>query len=63
MAILGVVMMISTLLGNLCSYSLNAVISHWGSLNDVGLYQAANSITNQYVGVVFAAMGADFFLV
>lgn len=61
MAILGVVMMISTLLGNLCSYSLNAVISHWGSLNDVGLYQAANSITNQYVGVVFAAMGADFF--
>lgn len=36
-------------------------ISNFGSLKDVGLYQAANSITNQYVGVVFAAMGADFF--
>jgi O-antigen/teichoic acid export membrane protein len=32
-----------------------------GSVTDVGLYQAANSITNQYVGLVFSAMAIDYF--
>lgn len=61
MVSLGMVMMIATLLGTLSNYLLNAYISNYGSIEDVGLYQAANSITNQYVGLVFTAMSLDFF--
>lgn len=58
---LGIIMMLATLLGTLANYIVNAYIGQKGSLNDVGLFQAANSITNQYIGLVFAAMGMDFF--
>lgn len=58
--ILGIIMMVSSLLGNLCTYALNTYINKYGSLYDVGLFQAANSITNQYIGIIFAAMAADF---
>lgn len=60
MVSLGIVMMISSLLGTLTQYIMNSYIGRTGSLEDVGLFQAANSITNQYIGLVFAAMGADF---
>lgn len=52
MVALGVIMLVSSLFATISNYSLNAFISNFGSLKDVGLYQAANSITNQYVGVV-----------
>lgn len=58
---LGVVMMVASLFGTCANYLLNTFISHNGSVNDVGLFQAANSITNQYVGLVFTAMSLDFF--
>ncbi|WP_455590538.1 O-antigen translocase [Bacteroides sp.] len=61
MITLGIVMMMAILLGNLSSYLLSAFIRNYGTLSDVGLYQAANSITNQYVGLIFAAMGVEFF--
>lgn len=58
---LGCVLMVASLLGTLIGYLLNAFISHYGTLHDVGLYQAANSMTNQYAGLVFTAMSLDFF--
>lgn len=58
---LGVIMMLSNLLGTLATYILNSFISNFGSIRDVGLFQAASSITNQYVGLVFTAMSLDFF--
>lgn len=58
---LGIVLMVSSLIGTSCNYLLNAFISNYGSLTDVGMYQAANSLTNQYVSLVFAAMGAEYF--
>ncbi|MEG2494523.1 MAG: oligosaccharide flippase family protein, partial [Mucinivorans sp.] len=61
MAKLGVVMMISSLIGALIIYLVNAFITNYGSLSDVGLYGAGNSITNQYIGVVFVAMGVEYF--
>lgn len=57
----GFVLMIAALLGTLANYLLNACIRHYGSLEDVGLYQASHSITNQYAGLVFTAMALDFF--
>lgn len=58
---LGVIFMLATLLGTITTYLVNAFIRVSGSIEDVGFFQAANSITNQYVGLVFAAMGMDYF--
>lgn len=58
---LGFMLMAATLLGTLGGYLLNAFISRYGTLHDVGFYQAASSMTNQYAGLVFTAMSLDFF--
>ncbi|AHM61783.1 flippase [Flammeovirgaceae bacterium 311] len=58
---LGVIMMISVFIGTFVTYIVNAFISHKGGIEDVGLYQAGISITNQYVGLVFGAMSVDYF--
>ena len=58
---LGFFMMLAALLGNVTSYLINTSIRHFGSLSDVGLYQASTSITSQYVGLVFAAMATDYY--
>lgn len=61
MLTLGLLIMLGAVIGNLTTYGLNAFIRFVGSIEDVGLYSAANSITNQYVGLVFAAMATDYF--
>lgn len=58
---LGIILMIASLLGTFSNYLLNSFIGKVGSLHDVGLFQAANSITNQYIGLVFSAMAMDYF--
>lgn len=58
---LGLVLMAGTLIGTFVNYLINAFVRQFGSIENVGLYQAANSITNQYVGVVFSAMAMDYF--
>lgn len=58
---LGFFLMLATLLGSLATLGINATIQHLGSTSDVGLYQAATSITGQYVGLVFAAMATDYY--
>lgn len=57
----GVVFIASDLIGTGCNYLVNLFIRTFGELENVGLFQAANSVTNQYSGVVFAAMMLDFF--
>jgi len=61
MAKLGVTMMIATLIGSCVNYCINAYVGSHGSIAEVGLYSAGNSITNQYIGVVFTAMAVDYF--
>lgn len=58
---LGLVMMLSALIGTVSNYIINAYIRHAGGVEDVGFFQAANSITNQYVALVFSAMSMDYF--
>jgi len=58
---LGVILMISILLGTLINYLLNLFITKNGGVGDVGYFQAANSMTNQYIGLVFSAMAIDYF--
>lgn len=58
---LGFMLTLSSLIGSSASYAIRLVISNEGGLSDVGLYTAAYTIVVSYVGLVFTAMGADFF--
>lgn len=59
--LLGMVLVASDVIGAACNYLVNLFIRTFGQLENVGLFQAANSVTNQYSGVVFTAMMLDFF--
>lgn len=61
MLAIGVIMTIGLCLGNLAQYSIAGSIRFLGTVADVGLYNAANSITMQSVGLVFTAMATDYF--
>lgn len=59
--IMGIVLASADWIGTGCTYLVNLFIRNFGALENVGLFQAANSVTNQYSGVVFTAMMLDFF--
>lgn len=61
LVLMGLVLMSSEVIGVLCNYLTNLFIRYFGPFEAVGLYQAANSLTNQYAGLVFMAMLLDFF--
>lgn len=58
---IGFVLMLGSLAGTLTNYLINTFIRMAGSVGDVGLFQAANSLTNQYVGIIFSALALDYF--
>lgn len=58
---LGSVMMITGFATMGVTYLIRMFISRFGTLEQVGLYTAAWSIINGYVGMVFTAMGTDYF--
>ncbi|MDE7402203.1 MAG: O-antigen translocase [Muribaculaceae bacterium] len=57
----GMVLLSSSLTGTAATWLVNIFVRSWGDISDVGLFNAANSITMQYAGVVFAAMAMDYF--
>lgn len=57
----GIVLLASSLINTLFTYLVNIFIRSHGNLDDVGLFNAANGVTLQYAGVVFAAMAMDYF--
>jgi len=59
--LLGVTLTSATILGQLTTYFINWFIRYKGDVSDVGLYQAASSITTQYIGFVFSAMAVDYY--
>lgn len=59
--IMGMVLVAADMIGTGCTYLVNLFVRTFGALENVGLFQAANSVTNQYSGVVFTAMMLDFF--
>lgn len=61
MIAMGLILMASDLIGTSVTYIINLFIRSFGSDAAVGLYQAANSATAQYSGMVFTAMAMDYF--
>ena len=58
---LGVMLSISSMIGLLVAYIIQIFISHTGGVGQVGLYNAGFVILNTYVGLIFTAMGTDYF--
>lgn len=58
---MGLILMASDLIGSLCTYGSNVYVRTLAGTVTLGLYQAANSLTNQYAGMVFTAMSLDYF--
>ena len=58
---LGFVISLSGIVGLASSYLIRIFISNYGNINQVGLYSAAYTLLNTYVGLIFTAMGTDYF--
>lgn len=61
MLIMGIAMSASQLLALASSYALRACIRMWGGVEAVGLFSAGYMLMTQYTGLVFSAMGTDFY--
>ena len=61
MLVMGVAMSMSHLLASASSYALRACIRLWGGVEAVGLFTAGYMLMTQYTGLVFSAMGTDFY--
>lgn len=59
--LMGFILMAGDLFNSLGIYITNLFVRIFGNVSDVGLFQGANSLTNQYAGVIFTAMLVDFF--
>lgn len=61
MAMLGATMMIAAVIGSVTSYLTNMFIRQYGSIDDVGFYEAANRITLQCTAMIFTALATDYY--
>ena len=58
---LGFMLSLSGIVGTIVAYLVRIYISNTGSIEDVGLYSAGFQIIGTYVGLVFTAMGTDYY--
>ena len=59
---MGFFISVQAFLNILCAYLVRIYIGRTGSIADVGLYNSGFSIINTYVGMVFTAMGTEYYL-
>lgn len=58
---MGIAMSVSGVLVALAAYILRSFINRQGGIDEVGLFQAGFAIMTTYVGLVFSAMGTDYY--
>lgn len=58
---IGAVSLISIISSSIVTYLINVFISRYGTIADVGFFQAANVIVLQSVSMVFTSMNADYY--
>jgi O-antigen/teichoic acid export membrane protein len=61
MLIMGLMISLSGIITLAFSYFVRIFISNYGTINDVGLYNAGFTMINTYVGMIFTAMSADYY--
>lgn len=61
MAAMGIMISLSGLLAMLEAYLVRIYMSNTGDIADVGMYNAGFAIIGTYVGMVFSAMGTDYY--
>lgn len=58
---MGILISLSSILGLASAYLLKVFIGRFGSLEDVGLFNAGFTMVESYVGLVFTAMAKDYY--
>lgn len=58
---MGIAMTLSGILATAVAYIIRVYISNKGGISEVGLYTAGMTIITTYVGMIFTAMGTDYF--
>jgi O-antigen/teichoic acid export membrane protein len=58
---MGIMLSLSGLITTAAAYLIRIFISNQGGIEQVGLYSAGFAIINTYVGMVFTAMGTDYY--
>lgn len=61
MLTMGLLISLSGVITLAVSYLVRIYISNYGSIADVGLYNAGFAIVNTYVGMIFSAMSTDYY--
>lgn len=61
MMVMGLAISLSALSVTATAYILRVFVNQTGSMEDVGFYNAGFAIINTYVGMVFTAMGTDYY--
>lgn len=61
MLTMGFMLSLSGVITMAFSYIVRIFISNYGSLDDVGMYNAGFAIINTYVGMIFTAMATDYY--
>lgn len=61
MLTMGITMALTQFLTIASSFILRSCIRAWGGVDEVGLYTAGFLLMSQYTGLVFQAMGTDFY--
>lgn len=60
MVALGILITVAGIVTQIVGWVIYVFVGRVGGIEEVGLYAAGWGITNQYVGMVFSAMGADY---
>jgi len=61
MMLMGIMISLSGFITLVAAYLLRIFINHTGNVADVGYYSAGFTIINTYVGMIFTAMGTDYY--
>ena len=61
MLVMGLTMCITQFFAYASTFIINSCIRSWGGVDEVGLYTAGALLMTQYTGLVFQAMGTDYY--
>lgn len=58
---MGILISITSLATQFCSYTIRVFIVRYGNIVDLGLYSSGFALVSTYFGMIFTAMGTDYY--